>query len=85
MRDGLPGLGGSGSGGRGVMANPIDLKHLAEMRRLGVVWRVGYLPRYPHFMTDEQRREADMHYDAMSLDFVERQIEGNGALVEGGA
>lgn len=45
------------------------------MRALGVKWRPGRLPVYPAGMTDAAKKAADVHYDAMSDDFVNAQCE----------
>ena len=49
----------------------LDKVYLELMRQLGVRWSRGRLPFYPANMTDEQKRLADAHYDAMSKDGVE--------------
>ena len=49
-----------------------DQKHLDAMRKLGVRWRKGGLPHYPHTMSQADMMKADDHYDGMSTEFVHR-------------
>ncbi len=51
-----------------------DKEHLSAMRKLGVVWKRGLLPVYPGSMVDSEKSEADIHYDAMSEDFVNHML-----------
>jgi hypothetical protein len=52
-----------------------DSERLRAMRQLGVIWKPGRLPRYPARMTEQDRRDADRLYDAMSQEFVDRMTD----------
>lgn len=53
-----------------------DAERLRRMRELGVVWRLGHLPRYTAGMTPDECAEADRLYDAMSEEFVKYLLRG---------
>jgi hypothetical protein len=50
-----------------------NTEKLAAMRGLGVVWKKGRLPFYPHRMNAALKAQADALYDSMSDDFVDQQ------------
>jgi hypothetical protein len=52
-----------------------DKEILANMRKLGVRWKRGSAcPTYTGKMTNEQKLNADILYDALSDAFIENHI-----------
>ena len=51
------------------------INHIKEMRNLGVIWRKHRLPLYPNSMTIEQKKAADIIYDSMPDNLVDKQVK----------
>ena len=59
-----------------------DKQKLAAMRKLGVIWRPGSLPRYvmgkrKGRMSEQDAQKADALYDSMSDAFVDKMTMRN--------